>query len=192
MKIGIVEAANLEGELNYLKSWLDNNYNGSMAFLTRDIERRCDPRKIMPDCKSIVVAAMKYDEMFGEDYHVVMMEKLKEIVVDIKREHPDAQCRCYVDTGPVLEKAWGTRAGIGFVGKNTLLISPELGSQMALGIILTNLGSWPAVSCAACFRGLKQVLGGPPATPANYFHRHNSIWIAEWHLGFTKMNICSS
>ena len=153
-KIGIAEASLLGTERGYLKQWLCRGYNGQMAFLTRNPERRCDPRAALPECKSVIVAAMKFNEMPHknnpphlpkylqyEDYHKVMMERLEAVADTIKREHPEAQCKCYVDTGPVLEKAWGVKAGLGFIGKNTLLISPEHGSQMALGVVLTNAPS---------------------------------------------------
>ena len=71
-----------------------------------------------------------------EDYHKVVMEKLEALTEEIKKEYPNAKFKFYVDTGPVLEKAWGVKAGLGFIGKNTLLISPEHGSQLAIGIIL--------------------------------------------------------
>ncbi|MBI2974660.1 MAG: DUF1730 domain-containing protein [Deltaproteobacteria bacterium] len=138
--IGIADAISLDYELANLKRWLENNYNGEMGWIARNVERRCNPLNVLPECKSVIVAAMKYDEMpKHEDYHKVMMRKMEAIVAEIKKEEPTAMCKCYVDTGPVLEKAWAARAGIGFIGKNTLLISPEHGSQMALGVVLTDV-----------------------------------------------------
>jgi epoxyqueuosine reductase len=125
-------------EFNHLKGWLDKGFHGQMGWITRNIERRCDPRLVLPGCKSMIVCAMKHDDIH-EDYHKVMMKKLEFVVAAIREEHPETQCKCYVDTGPVLEKAWGVRAGLGFIGKNTLLISPEYGSQMALGVVLTDV-----------------------------------------------------
>lgn len=167
--IGIVDAVSLDCELANLKHWLENNHNGQMAWLARNPERRCNPRQVMSDCKSVIVCAMRYDEMpikkgglgeisqipkylLHEDYHKVMMEKLEAVVAEIKKEYPRAECKCYVDTGPVLEKAWGLRAGLGFIGKNTLLISPEHGSQIALGVVLT---SYPLPSNSSLRRGEK-------------------------------------
>lgn len=173
MDIGFIQVEHLNIEENNLKTWLANGYNGQMSWLGRNLERRCDPCRVMPECKTVIVAAMGYEDMplkrqFNrsltgvqylqhEDYHKVMMEKLEEIVGVIKKEHSSAECKCYVDTGPVLEKAWGARAGLGFIGKNTLLISPEHGSQMALGIILSSVsltptteGRRPTTSCGSC------------------------------------------
>lgn len=184
IKIGIAEVSSLDTELARLKKSIAQGYHGSMGFLARDIERRCDPGKIMPECKSVIVAAMGYDSMpqltnsqthelknlpkylQHKDYHVVMMEKLQKIVAEIKQDNPDVQYKCYVDTGPILEKAWAVRAGLGFIGKNTLLISPTMGSQMALGIILTSIsppsltlslggggkkgGGGHCINCTAC------------------------------------------
>lgn len=173
MQIKIVPVESLDASGTHLTNWLSKGFNGQMTFLAREPLRRSDPRKIMPDCKSVVVCAMRYDEMpervselrvagsgaeqiksseFGvvgselgveylrhEDYHAVMLRELEQVAREIRSEHRDAECKCYVDTGPVLEKAWGERAGLGFIGKNTLLISPEFGSQMALGVVLTNV-----------------------------------------------------
>ncbi|PIR16405.1 MAG: hypothetical protein COV46_08495 [Deltaproteobacteria bacterium CG11_big_fil_rev_8_21_14_0_20_49_13] len=153
-----IRASLLLDDLQHLRDWLDKGYNGQMSFLTRDPARRCDPRKIMPSCKTVIIAATRYNDMpksvdthlipelsvcprylQHEDYHVIMMEKLESIVSELKKEHPDAEFKCYVDTGPILEKAWAASAGIGFIGKNTLLISPTHGSQLALGVVLTSV-----------------------------------------------------
>lgn len=192
MITGITNADTLNAESNRLHEWLTKGYHGELNFLARSPERRCNPKQIMPECKTVIVAAMRYEEMptwlslrakqsnpehaieFSgsprpsgardnmplylqhEDYHKVMMKKLEAIVAEIKHEYPDAKCKCYVDTGPVLEKAWGVKAGLGFIGKNTLLISPLFGSQMALGVVLTSIDCHscesrnPELDCGSC------------------------------------------
>ncbi len=87
-----------------------------------------------------------------EDYHTVMMEKLEALTAEIKKDHPDAKFKCYADTGPVLEKTWGALAGLGFIGKNTLLIVPGVGSQVALGVIVTDV-DLPQGETARIFEG---------------------------------------
>ena len=190
--IGLAKANVLKDESVRLANWLGEGYHGGMLFLAREPAKRCNPQRIMPDCKSVIVLAMGYDEMplkrvilspstslrvnsanelmhsgylsvaslsqddrnvlarylLYKDYHKVMMEKLKAVAAELQQEYPDVQCKCYVDTGPVLEKAWGVRTGLGFIGKNTLLISPELGSQIALGVILCNWNlGWRGWAC---------------------------------------------
>lgn len=176
---GIASAGDPPSELEHLTAWLDRRYNGRMDFLARDPEKRCDVRRTMHGCRTVIVAAMKYDSMplghtytisaqntpkylLHEDYHIVMMKKLEALIKELKRRHPAARFKCYVDTGPVLEKAWAAKAGLGFIGKNTLLISQEHGSQMALGVVLTDMELRPATcvrpvkpaGCGSCTRCL--------------------------------------
>jgi epoxyqueuosine reductase len=162
--IGIAPAHGLDDEYARLLDWLSRGYHGSLSWLAKGAKKRCDPSHVLAEPKSVVVCAMKYEDMpkrdlksqisdskseiprylRHEDYHTVMMKKLEAAASALKAEYPDMRYKCYVDTGPVLEKAWGVRAGLGFIGKNTLLISPEHGSQMALGVAVTNAPSPPA------------------------------------------------
>lgn len=158
--IGIAPAEDLKEEYDHLLNWILHGYHGKMDWLAKSAKRRCFPSHILAEPKSVIVAAMKYDDMpktgdthliptselsvcpqylQHQDYHEVMMEKLEAVTQEIKKEHPSAKFKCYVDTGPVLEKAWAVKAGLGFIGKNTLLISPTIGSQIALGVIITDI-----------------------------------------------------
>jgi epoxyqueuosine reductase len=168
--IGVAEATRLDNELEHLGSWLKDGLNGQMAFLAKGPQRRCDPREVMPSCKSVIVCLMRYADMptrmsfprkreshgctedprlrgddsvpkylRHEDYHEIMGEKLEAVAADIRGAFPEAECRCYCDTGPVLEKAWAVKAGLGFIGKNTLFIHPQYGSQLAIGVILCSV-----------------------------------------------------
>jgi epoxyqueuosine reductase len=137
-------------DYDFFRWWLDRGYGATMAYLNRQAERRGDPEKILPGVRSILCVGLNYftgapgDRIaryaHGEDYHRVIGEKLKAleafIVSDVDRE---AKTKSYVDTGPVLERSYAARAGLGWIGKNTMLINDGLGSFFFLGEILTTL-----------------------------------------------------
>jgi epoxyqueuosine reductase len=160
-------------------SWLEQGRHGSMAWLARDPERRADPRRVLPGAKSMIIAGLSYfvadppDELWndptrgriaryawGPDYHDVLLPMLEELArfVEAEQGHP-ISARAYVDTGPVLEREHAERAGLGFIGKNSLLIHPKLGSYLFLGEILTDVelefdppAKEPAGTCGSCRR----------------------------------------
>ncbi|MFO0706557.1 MAG: tRNA epoxyqueuosine(34) reductase QueG [Nitrospira sp.] len=138
-----------------LRQWLDRGYHATMAWMERDPEKRADPRLVLPGCRSLVVVGMNYftghraDESpghgriaryaWGKDYHNVLGDKLKELEDRIHRLAPHAVTRSYVDTGPLMEKAWAEQAGLGWIGKHSNLVSADHGSWLLLGEILTTL-----------------------------------------------------
>ena len=162
------------------RDWIANGYAGEMEYLARNLERRLDPRELLPDARSIIVVGMNYyadaDEgpgapipdperaVFaryarGDDYHEVMTARLRELLAFLKSQSgPDAAGRVYVDAGPVLEREVARRAGLGWFGKNTLLINTRRGSYFFLGEIVTNVvlpHDAPAVGgCGTCTRCL--------------------------------------
>ncbi len=134
------------------RAWAARGYAGAMAYLTRPdaVDRRADPRRILPEAQSILVVAAAYGKgakpplaplsgrvsryAWGdEDYHRWLLRRLKAVVQRLVDELGPFPYRCYVDTGPVLERAWAQAAGIGWIGKNTNLIHPTLGSFLFLG-----------------------------------------------------------
>lgn len=138
-----------------LAEWLDRGYHGVMAWMERDPARRADPSLVLPGCRSIISIGMNYytghraDESpshgriaryaWGNDYHRVMEGRLDKLESRIKSLAPHAVTRSYVDTGPVMEKAWAQAAGLGWIGKHSNLVSTEFGSWLLLGEILTTL-----------------------------------------------------
>ncbi len=153
--------ASAEGfpELRFLREWLARGYAGEMKYLERGAERRLDVRNVLPSAQSVIVAAMVYntdrpystqitDETaaeisryaWGEDYHEVMGQRLEALV-----DWMHGQCgepfdaRWYVDTGPVQERVYAQRAGLGWIGKNTCLINPDLGSWLFLSEVIVSL-----------------------------------------------------
>jgi epoxyqueuosine reductase len=158
-----------------LLEWLQRGYHGAMAWMAREPARRAEPRQVLPGCRSIISVGMNYytghraDERpgygriaryaWGPDYHQVMGHRLAQLEERIKDLAPEARTLSYVDTGPVMEKAWAERAGLGWVGKHSNLVSTEFGSWLLLGEILTTLeldpdepGTDLCGSCSLCIR----------------------------------------
>jgi epoxyqueuosine reductase len=161
--------------LSRLGSWLSRGYHATMAWMARDPERRADPTRVLAGCRSVISVGMNYNSghrpderpgrgriaryAWGLDYHTVMGSRLKLLEAHITRLAPEAITRSYVDTGPVMEKAWAERAGLGWIGKHSNLVSPQFGSWLLLGEILTTLdleaddpGTDLCGSCTLCIR----------------------------------------
>jgi epoxyqueuosine reductase len=157
--VGIAAARPLPEESSRLQEWLQRGYQGSMTWMERWSEKRNDPRVILPGAQSVVCVAMNYytpaehrnDPGFGkvsryawgEDYHRLIGRKLEDFRTWMVREFAGTDATWYVDTGPVLEKAWAQRAGIGWQGKHSNIISREFGSWLFLGEIITTLALEP-------------------------------------------------
>ena len=153
-KVGIARADVLTDESARLNEWLSRGYQGTMAWMQKDPERRVDVRRILPGAKSVISVALNYyiptrhsnadgtgeisRYAWGDDYHVVMTPRIQSLVDCIKSEKPDVHSAAYVDTGPVLDKAWAVRAGIGWLGKHTNVITKEYGSWVFLGEIIVD------------------------------------------------------
>lgn len=153
-----------------LTDWLDRGYHGTMAWMGRSPEKRADPSHVLADCRSIISVGVNYltehraDESpghgriaryaWGKDYHKVLGDRLKQLEQRIHTLAPHATTRSYVDTGPVMEKAWAEQAGLGWVGKHSNLVSPQFGSWLLLGEILTTMELEPdepaADLCGSC------------------------------------------
>ncbi len=155
---GVARAERLDADLTRLEEWLGDGCHASMDWLARDPERRCDPQRVLPGCQSVIVVAMNYQAPVeierhddpptgkvsryarGRDYHRVMDKPLKKIARFCNQIGPlGTESKPYVDHGPVMERAWAMRAGLGFIGKHTLLIDPVRGSWFFLGVVLTTL-----------------------------------------------------
>jgi epoxyqueuosine reductase len=159
-----------------LRAWVAQGFAGAMGYMSRDVERRVDPSRVLPEVRSIIVLGMNYYTSpampeaspgrgwiacyaWGQDYHTVLSDKLKALVAFIRDlEGADVQARWYVDTGPILERELAWRAGLGWPGKNTNLINRQLGSWLFLGAILLDRElayDAPATAhCGTCTRCL--------------------------------------
>ena len=154
-KVGIVRAGALEDEGERLRQWLERGFQGRMQWMERAPERRADPRLLFPQARSCVVVAVNYytphDHVneaatgkvsryaWGDDYHEVVGDKLKGLLAWIKEQWPEAEGKTCVDIQPMMDKAWAVRAGLGWIGKHTNLITREYGSWVFLGELLLNL-----------------------------------------------------
>ncbi|HEY2866595.1 MAG TPA: tRNA epoxyqueuosine(34) reductase QueG [Pyrinomonadaceae bacterium] len=154
-KFGIARAEPLKEEGARLFQWLDAGYQGEMAWMQRWAEKRVDPSEILPNAKSVVVVALNYFTphehrsqpgsgkisryAWGDDYHDIVREKLNELVDRVKDEEPGINARACVDTVPVMEKAWAVRAGLGWIGKSSNLITTDLGSWVFIGEIVVDI-----------------------------------------------------
>jgi len=174
--VGIAAADPLDQDEHALMRWLSEGRNGGMAYMAREPRRRSRPREVLPGAKSVIVLATNYAVgdapdpppsliagrvsryAWGRDYHSVIEERLAKLEGFIREAAgPGSDCRSYVDHGPVLEKAFARKAGIGFIGKNTLLITEGFGSWVFLSVLLTTVELEPGTdrtsdcgSCRAC------------------------------------------
>ena len=152
--IGFAPYQILEEETEQLKSWLEKDYQAGMEYMERNLEKRKDVREILADCKSVISLGMNYytdeavDEIensgkvsryaWGRDYHNVIWEKLDLLINYIKLIQPNFEAKSYVDTGPVMDKVWAVKAGLGWQGKHSNIINKEMGSWFFIATILSN------------------------------------------------------
>ena len=152
--IGFAKANLLENESNNLKEWLDNDYQAGMDYMQKNFEKRKDVRQILPEAKSVISLGLNYytphsysnEETkgkvsryaWGKDYHLIIWAMLDELEEELKKVDPQFECISYVDTGPVMDKAWAVRSGLGWLGKHTNVINREIGSWFFIANIITN------------------------------------------------------
>jgi epoxyqueuosine reductase len=151
-KVGIARAERLADEGSHLFEWLRTGYHGEMEWMERWADKRADPTLLLENARSVIAVAMNYftphehaSDMskgkisryaWGDDYHDVLKEKLFELSSWLEQEIPGVQTKAYVDTAPVMDKVWAARAGIGWIGKSSNLITTDYGSWVFLGEIL--------------------------------------------------------
>ena len=162
-----------------LRQWLADGRHGEMAYLEQHLEQRLDPRTMLDGARSIICVADRYHRggrdpwvdpaeqrppgrvaryARGDDYHKVMKKRLHALCDALAAAHPDAQFKACVDTAPIMEREHAQRAGLGAVGKHTLLIEPGVGSYLLLGEVLATIDLPPTPSavgrdlCASCTR----------------------------------------
>ncbi|WP_333852065.1 tRNA epoxyqueuosine(34) reductase QueG [Epilithonimonas sp.] len=150
---GISKAGFLEEEAPHLEKWLKNNFHGEMKYMENYFEKRLDPRLLVEGSQSVISLSYNYfpEEIqtnkdfklakyaYGEDYHEVIKDKLKLMIAELQEEIGEFSFRVFVDSAPVLEKAWAKKSGIGWVGKNSNLITKKNGSFYFLAEIICDL-----------------------------------------------------
>ena len=172
---GIASATVLESESALVEQWLDEGHEGEMSYLTRNKKKRYDPRLLVEGTKSIVTVLYNYypklqigngehfkiaKYAYGADYHDVLKRKLRQLLERIETQTGKLDgVRVFVDSAPVLDRAWAVRCGLGFVGKNTTLIHPKKGSFFFIGhlflpVALAETGQELTNRCGRCTKCL--------------------------------------
>jgi len=153
MYCGIAKALRLEDDERRLEKWLNKEMHGKMGYMENHFDLRVDPTKLVPGAKSVITFLMNYypkeQQMqdvpkiaryaWGEDYHEVIRAKLKTILSKIEEKTGEINGRGFVDSAPVLERAWALRSGLGWVGKNGNLITKSTGSYFFIATLITDL-----------------------------------------------------
>ena len=150
---GIAKADFLESEAPRLENWLLNNFHGKMRYMENHFDKRLDPRLLVEGAKSVISLSYNYypkeaqntdtykisKYAYGEDYHHIIKQKLRELLHAINDKIGEVSGRCFVDSAPVLERAWAEKSGIGWNGKHSLLIQKQKGSFFFLAELIIDL-----------------------------------------------------
>lgn len=152
--VGISKAEFLEKEARQLESWLKSNFHGKMTYMENYFDKRTDPRLLVEGAKSVVTVLQNYyteekqldnqapkisKYALGKDYHLVIRSKLNQLYDFIQEEVGEVAARGFVDSAPVLDKAWAEKSGLGWIGKHTNLINKEQGSYFFIGELIIDL-----------------------------------------------------
>ncbi|MDR2836376.1 MAG: tRNA epoxyqueuosine(34) reductase QueG [Bacteroidales bacterium] len=150
---GITNCCVSEKYFNFFNDWLDKNYHADMNYLKKNLEIRKNLNLLVENAKSVIVVLMNYNNIdffkdknisiakyaYGTDYHIVIKNKLYDFIHKIKEIYPNVNCRCFVDSAPILERYFAKKAGLGFIGKNNCLITKKFGSFVFIGEIILDL-----------------------------------------------------
>lgn len=169
---GIAKAEFLSDEAPKLEEWLKRGYQGKMGYLENHFDKRLDPSKLVPGAKSVVSLVYNYSPQkthqkdphlkiakyaYGHDYHFVIKDKLKAFMMEIEDQIGAVEGRAFVDSAPVHERAWAAKSGLGWLGKNSLLLNREMGSFFFLAELIIDLDLEPdgpmkdyCGTCTAC------------------------------------------
>ena len=171
MFCGVSRAEFLKEEAPRLEKWLNANMHGSMSYMENHFDKRLDPRLLVDGAKSVVSLALNYfpekiqvsnsyklsKYAYGEDYHFIIKYKLKELMKFIQSEIGEVEGRVFVDSAPVLDRAWAKKSGLGWIGKNANLINKQSGSFFFLAELIIDLELEPdgpvkdyCGTCTAC------------------------------------------
>lgn len=168
---GIAKAEQLDDDARRLEQWLLNGYHGGMSYMERYFDLRIDPRKLVPNAKSVITLMMNYypkeqqnadapkisKYAFGIDYHELIKDKLNEFLVTLRDEIGEINGRGFVDSAPVLERAWAQRSGLGWIGKNNNLLTRNAGSFFFIASLIVDLplvydAAFAKDFCGSCTR----------------------------------------
>jgi epoxyqueuosine reductase len=168
---GISKADFLEDDARHLELWLNQGYHGKMKWMENHFDKRLDPRKLVPGAKSVISLLFNYfpsenyedNEVriskyaYGSDYHFVIKDRLKSFLAEIRELYGNVEGRVFVDSAPVLDRAWAAKSGLGWIGKNSMLITKQKGSFYFIAELIVDLELEPdgpttdhCGSCTAC------------------------------------------
>ena len=153
MSCGISQAGFLELEAPRLEDWLNKNHQGQMGYMENHFDKRLNPKLLVDDSKSVVSLLLNYypsevqtsdsfkisKYAYGQDYHFVIKEKLKEFLHSIQENIGEVSGRAFVDSAPVLDKAWAAKSGLGWIGKNSNLLTQKVGSFYFIAELILDL-----------------------------------------------------
>jgi len=185
MEVGIAEARFLDEDARRLERWLSQGYQGKMKYMENHFDLRVDPRKLVPGAKSVITLLMNYfprqplpeaevkvsKYALGEDYHLVIREKLQALLAFIHKEFGQVEGRGFVDSAPVLERSWAVESGLGWVGKNGNLLRARQGSFFFIATLITDLDldfdpPTQTSHCGSCTRCIDACPTGAIVAPA--------------------------
>lgn len=146
----ITRALNKPKDEQFYQNWLNQNHHGQMDYLIKHSPLKTNPKKILPNAKSIILVTLNYYQKhqnsgqngrvaryaWGRDYHKIFKKKLQKLDQFLKELYPQAQTRFFADSGPLLERSYATQSNLGYIGKNTMLITPKFGSWVLIGEII--------------------------------------------------------
>lgn len=153
LSCGISKAEFLENEAPRLENWLNKNMNGQMSYMENNFDKRLNPTLLVDDAKSVISLLLNYypsgtqnpdsykisKYAYGQDYHFVIKEKLNQLLQFIQTEIGEVSGRCFVDSAPVLDKAWAAKSGLGWIGKNSNLLTQQVGSFYFIAELIIDL-----------------------------------------------------
>lgn len=164
---GIAKAAPLDEDARRLEKWLQHGFHGEMHYMSNHFELRVDPTKLVPGAKSVITLLYNYfpeetqkssapkvaKYAYGEDYHLIIREKLKIFLQSIREKLGNIEGRGFVDSAPVLERSWAQKSGLGWIGKNGNLINKKMGSFFFIATLITDLELEPDIPHAKDYCG---------------------------------------
>ena len=154
---GVARIEPIDEEIAHLRKWLESGYAGEMRYMHNNLHLRANPQELLPEAKSMIMVLMNYYPRqwqpkdrpqiaayaYGNDYHHIVKSKLTELAEEINKVAPHKYA-VFCDSAPVLERYWAARAGLGWIGKNGILVNPKLGTFTFIGTLITSLDLEPS------------------------------------------------
>jgi epoxyqueuosine reductase len=166
---GVARVEPIEKEIARLQEWISHGHHGEMQYMARNIEMRANPQELLPEARSMIMVLMNYYPRewqpkespqiaayaYSNDYHHIVKSKLTSLAEDINKVIPH-QYAVFCDSAPVMERAWAVRAGLGWIGRNGMLVNPEFGTFTFIGTLITTLELEPSSPmenrCGTCMK----------------------------------------